>query len=121
MTVTARSVSITDQHIGERLANLRKTLNLTLQELAGRLSITHQQLQKYEKGVNRISVSRLLEIAHVLNVPVNYFLDGLNGQSPKEEAERKMLCMRIMSNYHKIQDATQREAVAQLIETLAAQ
>ncbi len=121
MHTNARSVSITDQHIGERIFSLRRTLNLTLQELAGRLGITHQQLQKYEKGINRISASRLLEIAHALNVPIGYFLDGLNGHSLQEEAEKKMTSMRIMGSYHKIPDALQREAVARLIETLAAQ
>lgn len=121
MTTTARSVSITDQHIGERLASLRKGMNLTLQDLASRLSITHQQLQKYEKGINRISASRLLEVSQILNVPVSYFMDGLNGHTSKEEAEKKMLCMRIMGNYHKIADPIQREAVARLIETLASQ
>jgi transcriptional regulator with XRE-family HTH domain len=66
-----------DAHIGARLRAARLRSGLSQENLAGRLGITFQQIQKYEKGTNRISASRLLQIATVLNMPVADFFTGL--------------------------------------------
>jgi transcriptional regulator with XRE-family HTH domain len=50
---------------------------MTQEELADKIGVTFQQLQKYEKGVNRISASRLQELSHLLKVPVQFFFEGL--------------------------------------------
>jgi transcriptional regulator with XRE-family HTH domain len=66
-----------DRRIGQRVKSRRLEIGLSQEALAEALGVTFQQVQKYEKGVNRISASRLFEIAAVLNVPVGHFYDGL--------------------------------------------
>ena len=65
-----------DIYVGERLKRRRKEMKLTQQKLAAKLNISFQQLQKYERATNRISASRLYEIANVLNVTLDYFFKG---------------------------------------------
>jgi transcriptional regulator with XRE-family HTH domain len=67
-----------DAHIGARVRLRRLMLGMSQESLGGQLSLTFQQIQKYEKGVNRISASRLYALARALSVPVNYFFEGLS-------------------------------------------
>ncbi len=71
-----------DQEVGKRLRHRRKTLSVTQQALARRLGITFQQIQKYEKGTNRVGASRLQAIASILGVPVAFFFEDAPGQEP---------------------------------------
>ncbi len=64
-----------DVHIGSRIRFKRKAYNVTQQKLAKELNITFQQVQKYESGTNRVSASRLFQIAQTLNVPIKYFFE----------------------------------------------
>lgn len=66
-----------DLHVGKRLRRRRRLLGLTQQQLAESIGIRFQQIQKYECGANRVTASRLYELAVALNVPVNYFFEGL--------------------------------------------
>ncbi|MBJ7409384.1 MAG: helix-turn-helix transcriptional regulator [Phenylobacterium sp.] len=66
-----------DVHVGLRVRLRRKSLGLSQQSLAEALDLTFQQVQKYERGANRISASTLFRISQVLEVPVSYFFDGL--------------------------------------------
>jgi transcriptional regulator with XRE-family HTH domain len=66
-----------DLHLGKRLRRRRRLLGLTQQQLAGQCGVRFQQIQKYECGANRISASRLWQLSEALEVPVNYFYDGL--------------------------------------------
>jgi transcriptional regulator with XRE-family HTH domain len=72
-----RSPNYVDQHIGARIRLRRLTTHVSQEGLADRLNITFQQVQKYEKGVNRVAASRLWDLAHALEVPVGYFFEGL--------------------------------------------
>ncbi|HPF23797.1 MAG TPA: helix-turn-helix transcriptional regulator [Hyphomonas sp.] len=65
-----------DRVVGQRIRWRRRELKLSQEQLADLLSLTFQQVQKYEKGVNRVSAGRLFEIASVMGVGVNYFYDG---------------------------------------------
>jgi transcriptional regulator with XRE-family HTH domain len=67
-----------DAYIGARVRLRRLMLGMSQESLGGQLSLTFQQIQKYEKGVNRISASRLYALARALSVPVNYFFEGLS-------------------------------------------
>ena len=67
-----------DAYIGARVRMRRLMLNMSQEVLSGQLGVTFQQVQKYEKGLNRISASRLFELAQALRVPVGYFYDGLD-------------------------------------------
>ncbi len=67
----------TDKHVGARVRMRRLMLDMSQTKLADALGITFQQVQKYEKGVNRISASRLQQISNVLQVPAPFFFEGL--------------------------------------------
>lgn len=66
-----------DVHVGARIRQRRLMLGMTQQALASRLGVTFQQLQKYEMGNNRVSASRLWDIARLMDVPISYFFEGL--------------------------------------------
>lgn len=78
----ARRPDPIDSHVGNRLRLRRKMLNLSQERLAERLGITFQQVQKYEKGTNRIGASRLYQLARVLEVPVAFFFPEPAGAQP---------------------------------------
>ncbi|MCC6008716.1 MAG: helix-turn-helix transcriptional regulator [Rhodobacteraceae bacterium] len=67
-----------DVHVGQRLRQRRWLAGMTQQQLAERVGIRFQQIQKYETGMNRVSASRLWEIGCALEVPVAYFFEGLS-------------------------------------------
>lgn len=78
--VAVRGPDPTDTHVGKRLAARRAQLGMTQSELARACGgLTFQQFQKYESGANRVSASRLLQVARALSVPVAYFFEGLPG------------------------------------------
>jgi transcriptional regulator with XRE-family HTH domain len=66
----------TDRHVGSRVRMRRMMLSMSQEKLGDALSLTFQQVQKYEKGTNRIGASRLQQIAHILQVPVAFFFEG---------------------------------------------
>mgnify|MGYP001545707258 CR=1 FL=1 len=66
-----------DVHVGKRVRHRRWMVGMTQQQLAERVGIKFQQIQKYETGMNRISASRLWDIANTLGVPVSFFFEGL--------------------------------------------
>jgi transcriptional regulator with XRE-family HTH domain len=69
-----------DVHVGQRVRQQRWIIGMTQQQLAARVGIKFQQIQKYETGMNRISASRLWDIAEALQVPVHYFFEGLDSK-----------------------------------------
>ena len=73
----ARSASPVDSHVGERIKLRRKSVKMTQEKLGEQLGITFQQVQKYERGANRVGASRLWELSKVLEVPITYFFEGL--------------------------------------------
>jgi transcriptional regulator with XRE-family HTH domain len=68
-----------DKHVGTRVRMRRMMLDMSQTTLGDALGITFQQVQKYEKGTNRISASRLQQVCHILQVPVPFFFEGLPG------------------------------------------
>ncbi len=66
-----------DTHVGAKVKSRRLMLGLSQEELAKSIGLTFQQVQKYERGTNRISVSRLMDIARALKAPLDYFTDGI--------------------------------------------
>ena len=71
-----------DAEIGRRLREARVVRGMSQTELGDALGITFQQIQKYEKGLNRIGSGRLFKISRILRVPVTYFYDGLEEAAP---------------------------------------
>ncbi len=76
-----------DRVVGQRIRWRRRELKLTQEHLGELLELTFQQVQKYEKGVNRVSAGRLYEIAGVLGVPISYFFEGAEDFLEAEQAE----------------------------------
>ena len=67
-----------DVHVGQRVRQRRWMIGMTQQQLGNKVGIKFQQIQKYETGTNRVSASRLWDIAAALDVPVSFFFEGLN-------------------------------------------
>ena len=77
-TVTEeRSPNPIDLHVGGRIRMRRRILGVSQEKLAEALGLTFQQVQKYERGANRVSASKLYEIARTLQAPITYFFEGL--------------------------------------------
>ncbi len=75
-----------DVHVGKRIRHRRWMAGMTQQQLAGHVGIKFQQIQKYETGMNRVSASRLWDIAAALSVPVAYFFEGIDGEGAETTA-----------------------------------
>ncbi|MEL6644748.1 MAG: helix-turn-helix transcriptional regulator [Pseudomonadota bacterium] len=76
-----------DVHVGKRVRHRRWMVGMTQQQLAEQVGIKFQQIQKYETGMNRVSASRLWDIADALNVPVSFFFEGLaESEAANDEA-----------------------------------
>lgn len=69
-----------DVHVGKRVRHRRWMVGMTQQQLGEAVGIKFQQIQKYETGMNRVSASRLWDIAHAMDVPVSFFFEGLEGE-----------------------------------------
>ena len=76
-----------DVHAGKRVRHRRWMIGMTQQQLADRVGIKFQQIQKYETGANRISASRLWDIANTLEVPIEFFFEGLDGTARQSRAD----------------------------------
>jgi len=74
-----------DLHLGKRLRRRRRLLGLTQQQVAVRIGVRFQQIQKYECGANRVSAARLWELAEALESPVSYFYEGLTEALERRE------------------------------------
>jgi transcriptional regulator with XRE-family HTH domain len=72
---SARRPNPIDAHVGSRVRLRRVLLGMSQERLAEQLGLTFQQVQKYEKGINRIGASRLFDLSHVLGVPVQFFYE----------------------------------------------
>ncbi len=81
------SIGPIDVHVGARICARRKLLQLSQKQMAEKLGITFQQVQKYEKGVNRIGAGRLYTIAVILGVDIDYFYSGLTPDQTNQMAE----------------------------------
>jgi transcriptional regulator with XRE-family HTH domain len=81
LQVKKKSAHPIDRHVGARVRMRRTIVSMSQGKLADKLGITFQQVQKYEKGTNRIGAGRLQRIAEVLDVPVSFFFEGAPGST----------------------------------------
>jgi len=86
-----------DVHVGKRVRHRRWLTGMTQQQLAEQVGIKFQQIQKYETGANRVSASRLWDIADALDVPVSFFFEGLE-EEHKESTGNSMLPADLMGD-----------------------
>ena len=123
-----------DVHVGNRVRLRRTLLGMSQQKLGEAIGLTFQQVQKYEKGANRIGSSRLFQLAQVLDVPVSYFFDDMpSGAFPGAKpglAEASVAAYRhdplvkretleLVRAYYRITDPELRRRVFELTKTLA--
>ncbi len=76
-----------DVHVGKRVRHRRWLVGMTQQQLAEQVGIKFQQIQKYETGANRVSASRLWDIADALDVPVSFFFEGMEAEAEAAQTE----------------------------------
>jgi transcriptional regulator with XRE-family HTH domain len=116
-----------DVHVGDRIRTRRLLIGMNQETLAQRLGLTFQQVQKYESGANRVSASRLAQIADALGVGIKYFFAGLQGSETKarpEEIERRELMRRsetleLVRLYYTIADQGVRGQFLDMVKTVA--
>ena len=123
-----------DAHVGKRLRLRRNILRITQQELAKMLGLTFQQVQKYEKGNNRISASRLWDISQILGVSLDFFFEDIDEQTaiksprPKDKdylAEftddpmQREETLQLVRAYYKIHNRDLVDYLFKMIQTLA--
>ena len=122
-----------DVHVGKRLRKRRVALGISQTELSKHLGITFQQVQKYEKGVNRISAGRLFEMAQVLGITITYFYEGVDdlldapvGLMVHEDDHPPSLpvldgeAMELVTAFQKIDDKSLRRSLLETIRAAAA-
>ncbi|MGI4775979.1 MAG: helix-turn-helix domain-containing protein [Janthinobacterium lividum] len=108
-----------DQFVGEKIYSLRLAKGLSRQQLSEVIGVTHQQLQKYEKGTNRISVGRLVLIANALGKATNYFYEGLDSRDAEPMlTQHQRMCIEVSRNFMKIRSADHQNAVNTLVRSL---
>jgi transcriptional regulator with XRE-family HTH domain len=124
-----------DAHVGSRVRLRRMLLGMSQERLGESMGLTFQQVQKYEKGVNRIGASRLFQIAKILEVPVQFFFEEapqLDGASPTgmAEPESETFILEFLNSreglelnraFVKIADPKVRKSVVDLIRSLSAE
>ena len=122
----AKAPKPTDILVGARVRLRRKEIGLSQEKLGDKLGITFQQIQKYEKGVNRIGASRLADMSQALEVPITYFFDdgGLASNSGLEPSTASNIlalagAMDLVRAYSRIQNPRLRKAVLNLARNLA--
>ena len=116
-----------DRHIGSRVRARRTMLGMSQERLADALGLTFQQVQKYEKGMNRIGASRLLQIAGILDVSIEFFFEGLpglraggfSGDSLMAEFLTRSESDRLVRGFLRLKDDEARRKVADLVDWLA--
>jgi len=111
--------------VGKRIRLRRLQLTLSQTDLGQKLGVAFQQVQKYEKGTNRVSCSRLYEISKILDVPVTYFFSA-SGDAGIEVAVAEQFDVpelkdgfRLMSAFRQIQSNAVRKNIIALVETVA--
>lgn len=109
-----------DVHVGKRIRQRRWMIGMTQQQLAEEVGIKFQQIQKYETGMNRVSASRLWDIARSLGVDVGFFYEGLSGESAKSDADfmASKEAMELVRAYYAIPEA-QRKRLFDLARVLS--
>jgi len=120
-----------DMQVGNRVRIRRMLIGMSQERLGDLLGLTFQQVQKYEKGVNRIGAGRLYEVSRILNVPIDFFYEGLGGMNQPGAGETEATAPPVMEfvssgeglqlslAFMKIKDTKVRKRVLDLVKSLA--
>ena len=111
-----------DAHVGKRIRHRRWMVGMTQQQLAEKVGIKFQQIQKYETGMNRVSASRLWDVADALGVQICFFFEGLSDDQPAQTAQGDILAdkeaLELVRSYYAIPEA-QRRRLFDLVRVLS--
>ena len=119
----SKSASEIDVHVGMRMRRRREALGISQGRLGRNLGLTFSQIQKYEKGTNRIGAGRLYQIAAFLGVEPGYFFEGLEGPdaaAPAPGGASREELVSLTEAFAAIRDAETRASVLALVRSLAA-
>src|SRR5499427_3366955 len=121
-----------DHHVGSRVRMRRKMLAMSQEQLAEALGISYQQVQKCERGANRIAASRLQQISHVLQVPLAFFFEGAPNALAPHDSSGNALSMaevndfisdsnglRLIGAFMRIDNAALRRSIVMLVQEIA--
>lgn len=101
-----------DAHVGKRIRHRRWMVGMTQQQLADKVGIKFQQIQKYETGMNRVSASRLWDIADALGVQIAFFFEGLAGDEAAQVTQGDFMAdkeaLELVRSYYAIPEAQRR-------------
>lgn len=127
-----KSPNPTDKHVGSRVRMRRMMLGMSQEKLGDSLGLTFQQVQKYEKGTNRIGASRLQQISNILQVPVSFFFEGAPnagpdnssfGEAPSPAYVSDFLAtsdgLALTRSFMRIKDSKLRRRIVDLVEQIA--
>ena len=120
--LSPRSAGDVDIELGRRIRLRRLEKGISQIELAGHLGVTFQQVQKYEKGTNRVGAARLQQIAEVLGVDIPFFYDG-DGKEPDVDSLLvldSVFSLQLLRAYTAIKDKTVQRKLVILVEMIAA-
>jgi transcriptional regulator with XRE-family HTH domain len=124
-----------DIHVGSRIRMRRTLLGLSQEKLGDALGLTFQQVQKYERGANRVGSSRLFEISRILDVPVSFFFEDMpgdvaaaataqqadpTGESTQRDPLAKRETLELVRAYYRIGDPRVRKRIFELMKAIAA-
>lgn len=126
-----KSPNPTDKYVGSRVRMRRLMLEMSQEKLGQKLGLTFQQVQKYEKGTNRIGASRLQHISQILKVPVSFFFDGALGKQADDGSSKAPVAdyvsdflsssdgLALTKAFTNIKDSKLRRRVVDLVEEIA--
>lgn len=119
MARTNNQLDNIDKSIGNKIYSLRLAKGLSRQQLSKVIGVTHQQLQKYEKGSNRVSASKLALIAKALDQRIPYFYEGFeSAENIPLETESQRLCIEVARNFKRIANRGHQDAINTLVKSL---
>lgn len=113
-----------DKYAGHKLQVRRKLLGISQEETAKRIGLTFQQIQKYESGINRISAGRLYQFAKMFDVPLAYFFDGLDDDTPQPfeglppDIYESDEAIAVLKAFFAIESVDKRKAARRMIEVM---
>jgi len=106
-----------DVHVGRKLKQVRTSRRMSQTDVAKKLGLSFQQIQKYEIGSNRIAASRLYELSRILDVPTSYFFEGMTQDEPVQTTENSALD--IVNAVAAIKDPAERTRIVKMIEDVS--
>ena len=123
MADSTRSPNPIDIHVGRQIALYRHMAGMSQEALGDAIEVTFQQVQKYEKGTNRVGAGRLFSIGKALEVPISVFYDGLGGHEENATHASDALArdgLDLLTAFRSIQDAATRRQLIGLARLIAA-